>query len=383
MGRGALSRAFYRHPAFIPHRLLGKIGISNFFLSNAIVTSACALGLTFAAWMDSSLLLYQRGYGYLEHPGIFGWYLIQLLMPVAIFTLVEQAARNRSRYRRILNHRSQFNFRREIFDPMVNFIGLVTPVSRSYYSLLFCLWFSGFAWNTYQNLLPNVVIPLDFWDSIHFTYGYAGTRIYKFYTHALLAPSMIHIFSGIIWFNIIALRRLMTRREIHIVPFSADRCGGVGFVSDLILTPVMTAVLISGLAFFGTAYTHKQVDVSTVQGAAAAASIILGFYVLPTFFIRATIKKLKLEEIERLYGAQEQYYEGVATNSLRGDALREAHEYLKYFDEVVSKIDKIPNWPHLAKIFGALGIALTPTIISGVINIVGLALRLQLPQNPH
>jgi hypothetical protein len=383
MGRGALSRAFYRQPAFLPHRLLARLGISNFVLSNAIVTGACVAGLTFAAWMDNSLRLYERGYGYLEHPGIFGWYCVQLLMPVAIFGLVRQAAKNQPRYKRILNRGVKFDFRKEIFDQTVAFIGLATPTSRAYFSFIFCIWFSGFAWNTYQNLLPNIVIPLDFWDSIHFIYGYIGTRIYKFYTHALLAPSLIHIFSVIIWFNISALRRLMARKEIHLVPFSADRCGGIGFVSDLILTPVMTAALISGLAFFGTAYTHKHVDVSTIQGTAAAASIVFGFYVLPTLFIRTTIKRLKLEEIERLHGAQERYYEGIATNSLHGDELREAHEYLKYFDEVVHKIDNIPNWPHLVKVFSVLGIALTPSLISNAINIVGMISRLQLAPTPN
>jgi hypothetical protein len=378
MSHSALSRAFYRQPGLFPHRLLSKLGLSNFYVNNAVVTAACVLGLSLAAWKDGSLLLHQKGYGYLEHPGIFGWYAIQLLMPAAIFRLVCRAARSKHFVQRVQKPESSFSFNKDIFLPMVDFIGFKTPGSRSYYSLLFLIGFSGFAWNTYQNLLPNVVIPLDFWDSINFFYGYTGTRLYKFYTHALLAPSLIHVFSGIMWVYIVALKRMISRGEIRILPFNVDRCGGFGFVSNLLLTPVVVALLISGLAFFGNAYTHKQIDISTIQGGLAAVAIVLAFYVVPTFFIRSTIMRLKVEEVQRLYRIQERYYQSILSNELQGDQLRDAREYLSYFSDVISRIDRIPNWPHLAKVFGALGFALSPAILAAAFNVAATVLRLSL-----
>ena len=352
--------------------------MSNFYVSNAVVTAVCILGLTLAAWKDGSLFLYQKGYGYFEHPGIFGWYAIQLLMPAAIFRLVCRAVRSSQFVKQIQKPESLFDFNKDIFLPMVAFIGFKTPASRSYYSLLFLLGFSGFAWNTYQNLLPNIVIPLDFWDSINFFYGYTGTRLYKFYTHALLTPTLVHIFSGIMWVYIVALRRMLSRAEIRILPFNVDRCGGFAFASDLILSPVVAALLISGLAFFGNAYTHKQIDISTIQGGSAAIAIVLAFYVLPTFFIRSTILRLKAEEVQRLYRIQERYYQSILSNELRGDQLHDAHEYLSYFSDVMSRIDRIPNWPHVAKVFGALGFALSPAIIAAAFNIAATVFRLSL-----
>ncbi len=206
-------------------------------------------GLTACAWLDDSFFLRQNGYGYFEHPGIVGWYIIQLIMPVSIYRLLLKADDNAAAYDRLEISRPEFNFVRNVSRPMQEFVGLKTPLSRSVYSLLFCLGFAGFAWNTYQNLYPGKLAPLDFWDSVHFRYGYFGTRIYKFYMDALLLPSIAHIFAGIVWSNGTAIEALVKKGAVRIAPFSADRCGGFAFLSDLILSPAVTALLISGLAF--------------------------------------------------------------------------------------------------------------------------------------
>lgn len=381
MGSRALGRAFYRHPAFFLHRVLGHVGISSFYSRNAVATAICVIGLTACAYSDQSFHLRDSGYGFLEHPGVLGWFAIQLLMPSAVFRIVVKAARNRTNFHAIEISSSSFDFKREIFDPIVQFIGLQTPQSRSLFSLLFSIGMAGFAWNTFQNLRPGILAPLDFWDSVHFPYGYFGSRAYKFYMHALLLPSLVHIFAAIVWINVRALRRMMLRKNIKLAPFNADQCGGLAFLSDLILSPAITALLVSGLAFFGTIYTHRVLDVSTVMGIVVESGVLIVFYVLPTLFIRSAVKNLKQSELRELYRKQETYFDRVMTGELQGTELRDAIEYLKYFQDVTARLDAIPLWPHFAKVFGTFSVIVTLPLITSMINFAVAVIKI--PPSPH
>lgn len=343
-----------------------------------MVTAVSVVGLTACAYADQSFFLYGHGYGYLEHPGVIGWFAIQLFMPVAIFRIVVESVRNQAHFRAIERSSSDFDFDREIFKPIVRFIGLESSESRSLFSLLFTIGLGGFAWNTFQNLKPGVLAPLDFWDSIHFTYGYFGSRAHKFYMHALLLPSLVHIFSGIIWINVGALRRMIARRGVKLAPFNIDRCGGLAFLSDLILSPAMTALLVSGLAFFGVAYTHRTLDISMTMGVFVEACVLIAFYILPTLFLRSTVKKLKNLELREIYLRQEVHFEKVMSGKLHGDELRDANEYMKYFQDVTKRLDDIPLWPHFAKIFGTFSVIVSLPLITSLINFAVAIFKLPL-----
>src|SRR5205807_1232599 len=102
--------------------------------------------------------------------------------------------------------------------------------------------------------------------SIDFPAGYFSTRAYKFYIDALLLPSIVHTFAGIVWTNVNLVRHLSRQKRVQLAPFNPDRCGGFGFLADLILSPTISALLVSGLAFFGVVYTHRALDVSTATG---------------------------------------------------------------------------------------------------------------------
>ncbi len=381
MSSDSLGQAFYRHPAFFPHRLLKYVGVSDFYLRNTIVTVVSVLGLTACAYADHSFFLGGYGYGYLEHPGVLGWFAIQLLMPIAIFRIILKAARNRSSFRAVETPSSDFDFNREVFKPMVSFISLEAPGSRPLFSLLFTIGLGGFAWNTFQNLRPGILAPLDFWDSIHFAYGYFGSRVHKFYMHALLLPSLVHIFAGVVWTNVIALQRMIRRKNVKLAPFDVDRCGGLGFLSDLILSPAMTALLVSGIAFIGVVYTHRALDTSTILGIVVETTVLIAFYVLPTLFLRSTVKKLKQVELAEIYRRQETYFASVMSEKLEGDKLHDAIEYLKYFQEIVKRIDDIPLWPHFAKIFGTFSAIVAVPLITSLINFAVAIVRLP-PNHP-
>lgn len=369
----SLANSFYRHPAFLPHRLLGKVGIRRFWIRNLIVTILVTGALTLSAWKDHSFFI-TNGYGYLQHPSVLGWSLVQLILPVSIYASLKAATRTRRYYRNIIKDGRAFRFRTRVLRPMVTFVGFGTTTSRALFGFLFLIGSIAFAWNTFQNLQPGKLAPLDFWDSIHFPFGYGATRFQKFYLHALLLPSIVHIFAGIALTNIKAIRFLGRRDKLRLTPFSPDKCGGFGFLADLILTPTISALLVCGLAFLGGVYTHPSVNITTGEGFLVQLTILLVFYVGPTFVIRSVLVQLKSVAWREVHVRQEKYYEAILSGKLHGSSLRDAHEYLRYFNDISTTIEKIPNWPHLARVSRVFGISISPAVISLLIN-VGSALR--------
>ena len=360
----------------MPHRLLRWLGIKAFCWANALLTAIAATSLFLCSAADNSLTLIGHGYGFLEHPGIFGWFVIQLALPIAIQRALKKAVRARRCYCRLSKAHEDLGFRENLFDPLVLFIGLRTERSRALYSFLFTLGFSGFAWTMYQNQWPGRLAPLDFWDSINFFWGYALACVYKFYMHALLLPSVLHIFAGIVWYHASFLRKLVREKSIRILPFSPDHCGGIAFLADLALSPTITALILSGLAFFGVVYTHRTLDISTAIGIIVQLAVLAIFYGIPTALLRGAIRRLKLSEVSEINERQRKYYIDISEGRLRGQALRDAHEYTLYLDEIVKKIDRIPAWPHLYKVFGTLGLAITPALVLSSLNLLSQGYRI-------
>jgi len=361
-------RVLYCHPAFAPHRLLRAMGLNKFWAQNAVITMFAIIVLTFCAWLDHSFII-QNGYGYFQHPGIWGWYLIQFIMPVAIYRTLKAATRSSKHYLELVKDKEVFSFRGNVFDPMIAFIGLNTPVSRSLFAFLFLIGFVGFAGNTFQNLYPGKLAPLDFWDSIDFPFGYFGSRVYKFYIDALLLPAIVHIFAGIVWTNIDVIRFLNKQRKVRLIVFHQDKCGGFGFLADLILTPTVSTLLVSSLAFFGVVYTHRAFDTATAFGILIQVTILTVFYVIPTFVLRSALKEAKKLARREVHLKQQSYYEDIVSETLHGEALRDAHEYLRYFNDISTTVDNVPEWPHLARVSRVFGISVSPAVISFVVTL--------------
>lgn len=382
MDRGrSLSEAFYSHPAFVPHLLLRQAGARKFWLCNTALTLASAVVLLICSTADGSLILGERGYGFLEHPGIFGWFLIQLSMPLAVQGALKSAVSAGRCYRRLARTETVIEFHRQLYEPLILFIGLRTRHSRLLFSILFTIGFGSFAWNTYQNIRPSSFAPVDFWDSITFPWGYFGTRIYKFYMDALLLPSVIHIFAGIVWTHTSYLSRLVEQKAIRILPFSSDRSGGMMFLADLILSPAVTALMVSGLAFFGAVFIHKSIGITVGLGLFVAFSILFSFYIVPTALINRVIRKMKSYELSEIYNHQQNYYDALLSNNLHGDKLREAHEHNQYCQDMVKRINLVPKWPHLAKVVSAFSLGLTPALVLSAMSMASQWTRFFLGQS--
>jgi hypothetical protein len=347
-----------------------RLGIRKFWLCNSILTLICAAALLLCAMADNAVFLGDDGYGFLQHPGIFGWFLIQLCMPPAIHRALSKAVSARRGYRSLAKESRGLEYRKLLYEPLLQFIGLRTERSRELYTILFTFGFLGFAWNTYNNIFPQDLPLPSFWDSIDYIYSYSGTRLYKFYMDALLLPSVIHIFAGIVWFHTSYLRSLVRRQAIRVLPFSPDRSGGMGFVADLILSSTITALLVSGLAFLGAVYTHRSFDTTVAIGTLVEVSVLISFYIAPTALIKKIIEKLKSIELTEIYACQQKHYDDLFRTGLSGKALKDAYEQSQYFSDVAGRIRSIPEWPHLAKVFGAFGLSITPGLIVSSISLV-------------
>ena len=326
------------------------------------------LSLTWCAWRDEALFLYTSGYGYLEHPGIFGWYAIQLSMPLSIFVLLDRTMRTKRRWANLCST-ANADFRSGIVEPTIRFVGFETQESRNIFGIMFSIGLAGFAWNTFQNLHPGDLAPLDFWDSISFRAGYFGTRINKFYMHALLLPSMLHIFAGIVFTQLRYMRSKFISNQLRIAPFDPDRCGGTGFLPDLILSPTIMAMILSGGAYWGVIYTHRTVDISTAMGSLVVIFTFIVFYLWPTLLLRTTMIGLRLKENQIIHAQQSQYYKLMLERQLSGKKLDEALSYLQYFEQARRKVDEVPLWPHLTRVIGTFSAAVTLPIFISIANL--------------
>ncbi|NDV23809.1 hypothetical protein [Desulfovibrio sp. JC022] len=368
MSKMTLSEAFYRHPAFWPHWLIKKMGLKKFWIQNSIVGLLFIVILTWCAWWDGAFRIH-NGYGYLQHPGIFGWYAIQLIMPLTIINLFIKSLKTKQNWTN-LNQILEEDFYSEIYKPTKEFVGLKTKNSRKIFALLFTVGFAGFAWNTFQNLYPGVQAPLDFWDSINFKAGYLGTRINKFYMHALLLPSILHIFGGIVYTQLKYLRLKSINDQLRISPFDPDGCGGLAFLADLIMSPTIFAIMLSGGAYYGVIYTHRTIDISTAMGSLVIGFVFVAFYFLPTMQLRKAIILLRNKENKIIHEQQNYYYNLLLERKLYGDKLNEALNYIEYFDKTGDKINRLPLWPHISRIVGTIGVAVTLPLATNSINLL-------------
>ncbi|MEA2999330.1 MAG: hypothetical protein QOK17_1163 [Sphingomonadales bacterium] len=294
---------------------------------------------------------------------------MQLSVPVAIHRALRRAVGVKPLYRRLAASGSDICFQEHLYEPLIRFVSLRSPRSRALFSLLCMIGFMGFVWNTYNNIYPEDIPRAAFWDSSDFMWGYFGTRLYKFYMDALLLPSIIHTFAGIILCHTAYLKLLTRTRRIRILPFSSDRTGGLRFLADLILSPVITALLASGLAFLGAVYTHRSFDITVGSGTVVEISILVAFYVVPTILLRGIITQLKSAELLAIDACQQSYYAALMNNNLEGEELKEAHEHSQYLLDVSDKIRKITNWPHLARVFGAFSLSITPGLVVSTLGI--------------
>jgi len=276
-------------------------------------------------------------------------------------------------------------FSKQIVQPLMRFVRLQSFSGRAFGAITYTAGFAAFVWNTYQNQLPGVVVPYDFWDSSNHLWGFWATRVYKLYLFSWLLPYIPQVHVGILLVVLKAVRRARLAGTLKLNPFCPDGVGGLGFIPPLVTSPILMALVMCSVALAGAFEVHRKLDVTPSIGLAVLLGLSLGAYFVPTMYLRRDIVALKRTTFEKLLELQQEQYarivDGLDTDT---ETLSRANEALDYFEKVRERVEKIPTLPHLKRVLNVVGIAITPSALSICVSIYDRLnpILLHLPQKP-
>jgi hypothetical protein len=359
--------AVLKSGGFALHGYLGrwfKVG----FLAQCCLTAlfAAAVILT-GSFIDGSLILPGRSVGLLEHPGIWIFFVLQIALPLSIKRSLNKLLAERSQLREIATSRGAYSDL--VNKPLFDFLRLKTVESRLIATILYSVGVAAFVWNTYQDELPGIVLPYDFWDSKNFLLGFWLTRVYRLYMLCWLLPyiGMVHI--AILTVVLRLIRQARISGKLKLILFHPDGVGGLGFVPGLVTTPIVVTVLVSSISTAAAFEVHRAADVTPIMGLSVIVLATLIAYVIPIFILRTDILAMKRSTIEKLRLLQQAYYTKIVeSEEIDFEKVRKGNEALDYFEKVCRRIQGISNFPHLKRVLGYLALAITPSIASLIIK---------------
>jgi hypothetical protein len=301
--------------------------------------------------------------GLLEHPTIWAFLGLQVVLPLSIRRSLGSVLRARAQMRRTLT--ASVTLPDSMPGALLRFVRLEDPRSRFVAALLYSFGFAAFVWNTYQNQLPGIMLPFDFWDSTNHVCGFWLTRAYKLYLFVWLLPYVAFLHVGVLFAVLHVIRRQRVAGHMALLPFHPDGVGGLGFVPGLVSTPIGVTLLAASVPTAAAFAVHRAFDPTPLIGVAAVVSGVTVAYIIPIAFLRSDIVGLKRALIDRLWRLQQMCSPPLDVGgTVDPQLLRAGSEALDYFEKVRRRVLSIPNYPHLKRLFGYVGLFLTPSAIS-------------------
>src|ERR1051326_379592 len=355
--------ALMRAGGFAFQHRVGRLLRVGFGPQSIVVAALSAAAGLIASGIDHSLILPGRNVGLLEHPTIWTFIGLQIALPLSVRSSLKKLLHCRARIRAIAQ--SKGGFLTEIVKPLQRFVHLQDNDSKAFGTLFYCVGLTAFVWNTYQNQLPGIIVPYDFWDSKNYFWGFWVTRVYKLYLFAWFLPYIALIHTGILVVVLRFLRRARITGKVKLLPFHADGVGGLGFVPPLVTNPIIVTLLISSTSVFAAFEVHRALDVTPLLGLTVLVGSAAVAYIVPICFLRSDIIALKRDLAEKLTSLQQACYSSIIEGpNLDFDTLRKGNEALDYFGKVIARVEVIPNYPHLKRLLKFTGLAVIPSIIS-------------------
>lgn len=363
------------------HHSVGRICRVGFLVQCCIIAALAACAMLAGSVIDGSLILEGRNVGLLEHPGIWAFFGLQIALPLSIRNSLNKVVESQGKIREFTNSRETSpDF---VVAPVLEFLRLQTIESRSAAAMAYSVGLIAFVWNTYQNQLPGIVVPYDFWDSKNYFFGFWLTRVYKLYLFGWLLPYLAIVQMAILFVVLRLIRSARLSGKLKLIPFHPDGVGGLGFIPSVVTTPIIVALLMSAIPTAAAFQVHRAADPTPVMGLA----IILAFagiaYIVPILYLRSDILAVKHEMLGRLRELQQEYYcRMTEPDELDFETLKQSNQALEYYDNLCARVQAISNYPHLKRLLRYVGLALTPSIIlftlklyEGVLPIIGPVLR--------
>lgn len=343
------------------HYYLGRYLRLGFFWQSCVVAAIIAAGMLLVSRLDHSWILPRQDVGLLEHPGLWGFPLLQILVPLCVrqsLQKFQQARLHKGEIKKVEGKPSA------LVGPLRKFLGWHDKASKIAAAVIYLIGFTAIAWNTIQNQKPGIVVPYDFWDSKHYLWGFIYTRFYKLYLFGWFLPYIGMIQAGIIIVTLRFVRRARLTGKLRLFPFHPDGVGGLGFVASLISTPVIITIVVGSLATAVVFFAHGGVAVTPIMALVILIGWALLGYFVPILFLRSDIVAMKREALETLRGLQQENYAKITqTHGHDVEMLGKGKEALEYFDKVCANIQAISNYPHLRLLLRLSSISLLPSLV--------------------
>ena len=359
---GRLSSAF-QSCGFFLHYLLGRLfGIG--FAAQCCTTAAVAgVAILVGSIIDGSLVLEGRNVGLLEHPTIWAFFSLQIALPISLRRSTRKLLRARTSLRAL--GALDANSSEQLIVPLLRFSTLRDGEARLVATAFYCFGLTAFVWNTYQNQLPGVVVPYDFWDSKTYFCGFWITRIYKLYLFAWLLPYIALLHTAILITALQLVRRARVLGKLKLQPFQPDGVGGLGFLPELVTRPIIIGVFLGLLPTAGAFQIHRVPDITPMMGLATLLLATSTTYFVPILSFRADITAAKKAIVEKLrWLQQEQFAQIVEKDHLDFESLRTGNQSIEFFEKLCKAVKHISNYPHLKRLIGYVTLAMSPIAAS-------------------
>jgi hypothetical protein len=352
---------------FSIHHYVGQIFNVSFYCQCILIAAFAAISILIGSILDGTLILEGRNIGLLEHPGIWVFIGLQVALPISIRHSLKKLLKSRPKILEITKLTGRFSDL--VISRILAFLRLETKESRGIATIIYGIGIAVFVWNTYQNQLPGIIVPYDFWDSKTFFWGFWICRIYKFYLYVWLFPYLVFIHVAIIMVVLRFIRQARLSGQLKLLPFHPDGLGGLGFVPNLVTTPIIITLLMGSISTAAAFEVHRATDVTPLIGLILLLGWTGGAYIVPTLFLRSDIVALKKSVIEKLRKLQQEYYsEIIEDKNINFETFRKGNEALDYFEKVSLRVQLISNYPHLRRFLQYVSLAITPSVISIILK---------------
>ncbi|MGH1388509.1 hypothetical protein [Kordia sp.] len=355
------------YPAFRYLNWMKKIGIHSIPAQNLILTLFFVITITISSYLDQSYLLDKPNIGLFQHPVIWFFFIIQVLIPFALNTSITRFL-NMSNWKHSI---IKVLFFKDDFTSEVQILNKNTlrkkPLSKSFFALLLVFGFISFVWNSYQNQSPLRFVGFDFWDSYTYPFGYWATRIYKLYMWCIFFPSIIHLYCLLVIQTLSVLKRSYNLNMLALEPYHYDGNGGVSVFIKNIITPIIPVLLATSLLSVSVYLVHQKFDFTTISSLVISTVFFLVLYFIPAFKIGKIIRDNKEEQLAEIAKKQKKFLDEIV-DARDIQQTKNNFELITTFEEITKKIKSIPNWPNYKFVTKIIALAYSPTLILGLIR---------------
>jgi len=363
MSKASQTDDMMKSGGFWLHKIVGKYLKVGSFLSQSLIIAGLSAGMMLLASIaDHSLYFPGRDVGFLEHPAVWGFLALQTVLPISLARSLRKLEHTTLDDGEIAHRPGTSS--KLILPSVREFLKLRGTQSRAVATILYSIGVVAWGLNSIQNQFPNIIVPYDFWDSTTYIFGYIITRFYKAYLFIMLLPYLALVHTAILVATLRVVRNSRISGKLRLLPFHPDRAGGLGFVAGFISKPIILTLIVGAVTTAGAFFIHRAANITPLVGLSILLSWAVLTYLIPILFLRTDIVAMKREMTKKIRHAQQVSYSTVLEGSrLEFRVLEEENEALEYFDRVCGRIESISSFPHWKRLFGFMGLAVTPSLV--------------------